>query len=232
MKRGLLFFLFILLLGSVSANYIYGDIYISELGKATFIVNTDVDLELSGLEFENNRLKGETFDLVSMRSGVWTFEIDSGYYDTILLDIHLPENLKRIDLVEGVNYLIDFDKGTISLIDGDKGLYFKIKYETEERRLFSLLYFFVAVTLLGLFIFLFVKFKKKKRAEFEKIFPFINDKEREILEVLMKGPMRQKDVRKRLGIPKASYSRYLANLEKKKLLTREGKGRNKVLRLR
>ena len=48
----------------------------------------------------------------------------------------------------------------------------------------------------------------------------------------MKGSMRQKEARKKIGIPKASFTRYILNLEKKKLLIREGEGKNKVLRLK
>ena len=39
-------------------------------------------------------------------------------------------------------------------------------------------------------------------------------------------------IRKQLDIPKASYSRYLVNLEKKKLIIREGEGKNKIIKLK
>ena len=55
--------------------------------------------------------------------------------------------------------------------------------------------------------------------------------EQKIIELLMKKPMRQKEVRKILDFPKASYSRYITNLEKKKLIIREGEGKNKILKL-
>lgn len=62
--------------------------------------------------------------------------------------------------------------------------------------------------------------------------PLINDREKDIVELLMKKPMRQKKIRKVLDIPKASFSRYIINLEKKKLILREGEGKNKVVRLK
>ena len=48
----------------------------------------------------------------------------------------------------------------------------------------------------------------------------------------MKKSMRQKEIRKTLEIPKASFSRYLINLEKKKLILREGEGKNKIVKLK
>jgi uncharacterized membrane protein len=48
----------------------------------------------------------------------------------------------------------------------------------------------------------------------------------------MQGPKRQREIRKSLNIPKASFSRYLSNLEKKKLILREGEGKNKVVKLK
>jgi len=222
----------ILLISSVSASYITGDIYIKESGKTVFLVNTDVDPEIPGLTFENNRLTGETFELTSMQSGIWTFEMDFEYYETILLDIHLPSSLSSIQSLEGVDYLIGFDQKTLSLIDRDEELYFKVKYELEENPSYFFLYFIIVVLVVGLLIFFLGKFRKRKENKLKKIFPLINDKEREIIKLLMKKPMRQKEVRKKLDIPKASYSRYLVNLEKKKLLSREGEGKNKVLRLK
>ncbi len=232
MNKQVLFLFFLFFIGSVSAQYIYGDIYISEGGKATFIVNTDVDIQIKGLSLEDNMLRGETFALTSMSKGVWSFSLELGNYESILLDIHLPGSLERILSLEGVDSLIGFDPKTINLIDTDKALYFKIEYEIEEEQNYFFLYVLVVVAIVVLLLFLLVKLKGRKEKKLEKILPFINDKEKAILELLMKKPRRQKEVRKKLGIPKASYSRYLVNLEKKKLISREGEGKNKILRLK
>jgi len=41
-----------------------------------------------------------------------------------------------------------------------------------------------------------------------------------------------KELRKKLNIPKASFTRYILNLEKKKLIQREGEGKNKILKIK
>lgn len=232
MKKLILVLVFIFLLGNASAQYIYGDIYITEEGKATFLVNTDINLELEGLTFESNKLTGETNELVSMERGVWSFMLNFGYYETILLDIHLPKNIEKINLVEGADYFIGFDQKTLNIIDNNKDLYFYIEYEIGSEKGYVFLYFLGFLVVLFLVVVLFIKFNKRKERKLQDIFPFINDKEKEIIKLLMKKPRRQKEIRKKLNIPKASYSRYLVNLEKKKLISREGEGKNKILKLK
>ena len=87
MRKFVLMVFCILLISSVSASYITGHIYIKESGKTVFLVNTDVDPEIPGLTFENNRLTGETFELTSMQSGIWTFEMDFEYYETFICQV-------------------------------------------------------------------------------------------------------------------------------------------------
>ena len=54
------------------------------------------------------------------------------------------------------------------------------------------------------------------------IFPFVNKNEELIINKLMKKEMRQKELRELLKIPKASFTRYILNLEKKRILYRVG----------
>ena len=132
----------------------------------------------------------------------------------------------------GAKHILDFNKKTIILIDGNKELLFSVDYEIEPSYYPNFLFFIVIFILLVTVFVLFFKFRKNKKKRLEGIFPLINDKEKEILELLMKKPMRQKEIRKKLDIPKASYSRYLVNLEKKKLILKEGEGKNKIVLLK
>jgi len=232
MKKLMFVLVLIFLLGSVSAQHIYGDIYITEEGKAIFSVETDVDLELSGLSLEGSKLRGVTNELISMERGIWSFMLNLGFYETILLDIHLPDNIEKINLIEGVDYFIGFDQKTLSIIEGDEDLYFYMEYEISSEKNYGFLYFLGFLIALFLLVVLFIRFSNRKERKLKEIFPFINDKEEKIIKLLMKKSMRQKEVRKKLNIPKASYSRYLVNLEKKKLVSREGEGKNKILKLK
>ena len=77
-----------------------------------------------------------------------------------------------------------------------------------------------------------IKKIRSKKQKLKQAFPYINENEQKILEALMNSPIRQKELRKKLNIPKASFTRYILNLEKKKLIQREGEGKNKILKIK
>ncbi len=234
MRKLFLFFVVLLVLvGSVSANYITGDIFIRENGDASFNAKSDVsNLDIGGLSFSySGDIGGTTSELTSKEGSVWSFNLDLGYYDTILLDIHLPKNVESVVSLEGVDNYFDVKNKIVSLIGNEEELYFSVSYETGESVSYFWVYFILLLVFLVLVYFLYF-FITKKKTKLKNAFPYINDNEKKILDLLMKGEMRQKQVREKLKIPKASFTRYVCNLEKKKLLDREGSGKNKVLKLR
>ncbi len=232
MRMIYLFLVFILLLQNVSAQYISGDVYILSNGDVSFFVDSDKELNIEGLIFENNGINGKTSSLTSKSGKEWFFILDFGDYEIILLEIHLPKNLKSINHLEGVDRIIDIDGRTISLIGENEKLYFQIEYELKNENDFFWVFFSIIFILSLLVLYLFFDFFKRKKKKLKDIFPLINDNEKMIIELLMKKPMRQRELRKKLEIPKASFSRYLVNLEKKKLIFREGEGKNKVIKLK
>ena len=231
MRKTLLFLaLSVLLLNTVSASYIAGDIYIYDNGAVRFNVESDIPLELEGVSFDNEIMRGTTDMLTSKSGGIWTFELNFEEYDTILLDVHLPKNLDTITSINGVDSAIDIENKIISLIDsGD--LTFSASYKLKDTTSYGWI-FWPLVLILIIIIFLVFKQSRKRKEHLDHVFPLINDNEQKIIELLMKKPIRQKEIRKILGFPKASFSRYLVNLEKKKLILREGEGKNKVVRLK
>jgi len=231
MKKYILSLVLILTITLSSAQYITGDIYIDDTGKSRFYIDTDINPNIDDLNFEDNRLTGTTEMFSSKSQGIWTFEIDLETYETILVDIHLPKNLQIITSIEGVENFFDIESKVVSLIDNDNDLEFEVSYTLSQEQDFSLLYFAAIVIILILAILLFTK-RKIKNSKIQHILPIINDNEKRIVELLMKKPMRQKEIRKILDIPKASYSRYLIHLEKKKLILRQGEGKNKMVRLK
>lgn len=234
MKLLLLLFtllIFLLLIPQISASYIYGDIYVLEDGMASFRVESDLNPEIGGLSFAEGKISGKTSSLTSKQGDVWTFSLDLGMYDDILLDIHLPKSLRSIQSIEGVDRILDPEEKTVSLVDKDKELRFSIKYKIGDSHNYSWIYFSVLVLILGtIAYFVFRYYRKKERIK--AIFPMLNENEEKIIKLLMEKPMRQKVVREKLGIPKASFTRHVINLEKKRLIIRDGEGKNKVLRVR
>ena len=230
MKKVILLIMVVVLISQASAQYIIGDIYLDEIGNARFDVESDTSLEIKGLSFLDNRITGETAELTNKQGVFWSFILNLGNYEDMLLDIHLPKNLKSIQSIQGVDSVIDIDNRMISLIDSNKELFFKVDYDLQDSRNYTLFYFLVVVLLISAAIYYFFKIKNDKK-KLDSIFPLINENEQRILELLMKKSMRQRQVREILKIPKASFTRYMINLEKKKLIVREGEGKNRVLRV-
>jgi len=225
-------FIFLLVPGTL-AQYISGDIYINELGESNFYVETDVDPNIQGLNFDslNSELTGKTEMLTRMENGIWTFSLDLDTYETIFLEIHLPKSLKLVKSIEGVDSILDVDKKTITLIDNNKKLEFEVSYKIKENSNYMTFIWFSIALILAILITYYIT-KKKRKNKMDYILPIINDVEKKIVETLMKKNYRQKELRKKLEIPKASFSRYILNLEKKKLILREGEGRNKIIKLK
>jgi uncharacterized membrane protein len=213
-----------------SASYISGDIYLYETGRARFDVETDVPLNFEGLNFQDNRITGTTNELTIKRGNVWTFELNSGNYSNILVDIHLPKNLDSITSIQGSENIIDIENKILSIIDSGK-LQFQVSYKLKESTSYTWL-LWPAILIAIIIIYTIIKKSRKRKEHLDHVFPLINDNEQKIIELLMKKPMRQKEIRKTLDFPKASFSRYLINLEKKKLIIREGEGKNKVVKLK
>jgi uncharacterized membrane protein len=228
MKRILL--LIIILISNVSATYISGDIFIYENGVTRFNLETDVPLDIEGLTFVNNKITGTTELLSNKQAGVWTFSINFGKYDNILLDINLPANLDSITSISGIKNAIDIENKIITLI-GPGTLDFTLSYKLKETKDYSL-FIWILILLVILTIYVLLKKSRRKRERLKYILPLVSEQEQKIIDLLMKMPMRQKELRKKLEIPKASFSRYMINLEKKKLIIREGEGKNKVVRLK
>lgn len=220
----------VLLVSNVSATHLTGDIYLDEEGNAEFQVETDVPIEMQGLKFENNKLTGSTNQLLTLRGGIWTLDLSLSEYEDIFLEIHLPKNLISIRSVEGNDNILDIEEKTITLADSGR-LQFKMSYILKERKDFSWVYWFTVIIFLFAGFIVYRKFTMKKE-RFQNILPMINDKEQQIVDILMKKPIRQKELRVQLNLPKASFSRYMVNLEKKKLIIREGDGKNKLIRLK
>ncbi|MBU0467365.1 MAG: hypothetical protein KJ718_00710 [Nanoarchaeota archaeon] len=217
-------------LNLVSATYLSGDIYLDKNGQARFDLETDIPLDIPGTAFQQNKITGTTPELVTYQKGVWTFELALDDYDDIFLDIHLPRGLDSITEIKGTNNIIDFQNKIITLADSGT-LNFKVSYKLKDARDLSFIYWIIFIILLIAGFFIYRKIKSKKE-RFNHIMPLVGDKEEQIINILMEKPMRQKELRKALNIPKASFTRYILNLEKKKLIIREGDGKNKVIRLK
>jgi uncharacterized membrane protein len=230
MKPITFIFAVILTLQLASATYISGDITIKENGAAIFNLETDIPISNPDLTFQNEQITGTTEFYSSKQAGIWTFHINFGNYDNILLDIKLPKNLDAITSIEGTSNLIDFSSKTITLADSGE-LNFNVSYKLKETTDLSFLFWIFLIIIL-IILFVIYTSRRRKKDRIDNIKPLVSEIEEKIINILMKSSKRQKELRKSLNIPKASFSRYISNLEKKKLIIREGEGKNKIVKLK
>lgn len=220
----------IILAVQVSAAYLSGEIKIDDRGFAIFNIETDIPLAADELLFEKNKLTGKTDSFTTKINSIWTFSLRGQNYDDIFLDIKLPSSTNSITSLSGNQFLLDTKENTITILDSGE-LDFSVSYTLAETFNYALIIFLAPIAVLAAGFYIIYKFKKKKD-RLSHIMPLINENEQKIINLLMKSPMRQKEVRKILNFAKASFSRYISNLEKKKLIQRDGDGKNKILKLK
>lgn len=235
-KKILILFIFLFyFFNFVSASHISGEIFVKENGVVSFDLETDVNLSLEGVEYKDGKFIGNTDLFTNFEKGEWNVYFDFGYFDTILVDIYFPENSIILGLSDNLESYLDFQEKSISVIDSKKDFSLLIKYKLREVKNYFWIYnIFLILILLVVFYFImkFIFWKKMNQEKLNGVLGLINENERAIIDLLMKGEMRQKKVREKLKIPKASFSRYVINLEKKKLIVRIGEGKNKILKLK
>ncbi|MEC8221156.1 MAG: MarR family transcriptional regulator [Nanoarchaeota archaeon] len=242
----LYFFLFFVCISQVSAQPYYAqlEIYVDSDGLTTIIGDTNLD----------NFTNITNSDLFTKKEGsIWTFYLSSEdiELDFYSIKVFFPDNFKLLDIsTDAQEHLISSDIAYLSTlhIGENEVVDIEIDYEI-NREEFSLTPFMVIlnsffgiILLVILFGFLYKKYSRKKiiiidekeKVEFKEeeevivnsfdisIFP---KRQRKILEILLiEKRITQKDLEKKLKIPKSSLSRNLRRLEIKKLIRKESLG--------
>ncbi len=227
----------VLILSSSQANAqdsLQLEIEILDNGFVIIKGNSNIDPGLNEIYFSDGKISGKTQALTSKNKDTWQFSLNiNRIYSSSSIKIIFPENTVSIsDITTNLHNNINLNrKISIDFIDSNKPIDIDIEYSLRDRfNISSLIY--ALLILIALTTAFFVLAKKKNINKISIIFPTLNDKEKEIIKIAMKGPIRQKELRKLLNMPKASFSRYIHNLEKKRIIQREGFGKNKVIRIK
>ena len=227
MKKLLTFLIIILFLQPASA-YIYLNIYIEENGEAIFLGETSESLNFpNGVNLENGIIMGSTQELTSKQGSIWTFSYSLEGAD---INVIFPESAT----------LISISNGEISIDNNKISVYTKSPIEATytigtTNKFPYILFIVILILLILLIIFYYLRRKKKKIKETNKLEilkQVLSDRERLILDALKKsGKTKSSYLRKLTELPKASFSRHIQELEKKKLIKRSGEGRNKFIEI-
>ncbi len=233
MKKIILAFLALFLLAQHVSAYIFLNIYIEENGEAVFLGETNEFPNLpEGISLENEIITGSTQSLTKKEGDVWMF---SYTLEGAEINIILPEGATLLSLSQG-EISIDDNKISIFVSQGADIQYNLNSAEKESKTLLFLILTISLIIILSIIYFIKKKHsqttKTKEPSKLEIIKQVLSDREKQILEQLKKaGKIKSSHLRKLTGIPKASFSRHIQELEKKRIIKRSGEGRNKFIEI-
>ena len=235
------FMLMLIVLAQPISAYTYLNIYVDSSGNAEFLGETNetnATLALpSGISIADGRVRGITKELTTKKGEVWTFSYSLRNAE---IKVILPEG----------SSIESLDTGEISLERGRISVYFQdtnsLIYTISNVSSSNTYLIVTGIVILVFILFYFFRNKlshltkpkivyKKQKAKENKISSIkhmLNERENLILEKLKQtGKIKMSHLRKLSDIPKASFSRHVQELEKKKLLARTGDGKNKFVEI-
>ncbi|MFH1249186.1 MAG: hypothetical protein V1660_03470 [archaeon] len=232
----------------LSNAYLSSEIYLSQDGSATFIGRASNPVEIEGISFQNGQIIGVTEKLTSKEAEIWTFSVL--FNDSAELKIFLPDNAElKSSITSNLDTMIGSEKGTIVINTAGYNPEISFQYilKKEGYKDYSYLITF-GLLIAAILTFIIVKRKKKERENKKKAIKLVGEKksrkidivkktlnEREqiiINELLKLKKAKQRFLQKKTEIPKASFSRYIQNLEKKGIITKKGIGKNNLIELK
>ncbi len=233
MKLSIIFTLIILTTATASASS-YLTIYLQENGDAVFIGNSDEQITFpDGVSTKNGAISGRTNALTNKRGSVWEFSFSQQNSEITLF---LPKNAVLKSNSQGD---ISIKNEQISVQTQNAiSVSYELNGNSSSKIGGIILIILIALAIAVYFIIL--KNKKRplrkksahKKVNDKLINNFLNDREKLILDQLKEtGKIKQTQLRKLTEIPKASFSRHIQELEKKRLINRSGEGKNKLLEL-
>ena len=246
MNKSLIFLVFMLaliVLTPYASASTYLNIYIDSSGNAEFLgetSETNATLALpSGVSVVDGKVRGTTSALTTKNGEVWTFSYSLSNAEIKAI---LPEGSSIQNLSSGE---ISLERERISVYFQDTNSISYTIGNVSNSNFNSTTLIIAIILLVALLIYLFrlkisslfkpkIIYKKSKVKEnkISSVKHMLNERENLILEKLKQtGKIKMSHLRKLSEIPKASFSRHVQELEKKKLLIRTGEGKNKFVEL-
>jgi len=176
-----------------------------------------------------------TNNLTSKTGEIWSFSYSSQGNE---IELILPKNSEILDVT--ADSILTQDN-RITLLSNDKiSVRYKVYQGSDNFFLYIASAIGVILILILSYYYYFIKLKpkvekieKKAKDKFAIIKKVLNERENIILNNLKKsGKIKMSHLRKTTDIPKASFSRHLQELEKKKLIRRTGEGKNKFVEIK
>lgn len=220
------------------------NIYLETDGSALFLGRTDSStLALpSGVTLSDGQVRGTTHELTSKTGSLWTFSYSLSNAD---LAVILPEGAVIVD-APNVS-AIRLEENSIVLERANSiVVHYRIESVEQSRSLEGLAFIGLALMLIAVTYWathyyrkknppskgnnISLKEKKPKADSVDMLKNILNEREHLILTTLEKtGKIKMSYLRRECAIPKASFSRHIQELVKKKLVVISGEGKNKLV---
>lgn len=236
MKKIISALFLVIFLTSVASASTFINVYIDNTGGALFLGETDESQNTltfpSGVSINSrSEIVGRTNVLTSKSEDLWTFSYELPGTE---LNIILPEGAIIKSLSEGVEISLEGERIQIFALNS-----LEVSYEiglVQTPGISSTIVPLLLVLIASIFILIIYLFnikkidgKEPKKVDIEHL---LNKREKLILaKVKETGKIKSSQLRKLTEIPKASFSRHVQELEKKKLIQRSGEGKNKFIEL-
>lgn len=234
------FILIVFFLASLSAQPVV-NFYIDESGDTDILGNSESKISLpEGIFFEDNKIFGSTQTLTSKNGEIWAFNFLTDTKSNLV--VYLPKGASLENVPEDAEVYIN--KNQIVVDCFSDSVYFEYELNKSPTNLWT---YVMIIFVLALLVLVYLKLKNKLKKQnkilskpvdkLKIIKDTLNDREKLILAKLKfyknnKIKIKQNQLRKVLKIPKASFSRHLRELERKKIIVRIGDGKNKFVELK
>jgi len=229
-------FCFMLLAPFVQASYLNLEAKLLQEGFVLLQGESDEELNIKGITYDQGYFYGITQELTNKEKEKWYFSFSlNKTYDYFNLNIVLPKTFKLI--LTSINssgqvFLSAQNNLELSVVGENKNPSITFSYEIERKPNLKFFYYLIPLFFLLIF-FLYKKFQKNKQKPSENfkrklnlVRKTLNERENQIITLLLKNKnLTYGKLQKLSNIPKASFSRYINNLEKKGIIKRESKGR-------
>ena len=251
MKKIILFLIASFFLVQTSSAFTFLNIYIDNNGEATFVGETTDSISLpEGIAIQGSTIIGKTQAITSKQGEIWSASYSLAGAE---MNIILPKGAVIKSISKG-DISISNDQISIFVVGGTAITYILSANINEEPNENYLLFGIILTVILIILIVFLINYSKrekehesfkevketaessknqgKKPDNLKSIAKLLNEREKIILNTLKKsGKIKQSRLRKLTEIPKASFSRHIQELEKKKIIRRSGEGKNKFVEL-
>jgi uncharacterized membrane protein len=202
--------------------------------EGTSYLYAETSVQINDLKPENGVITDKSDLFTSKIGDVWRYELNvNRSFDTFTLVLTLPERSQIKEIGGNVEYTIMYEKTLkINFAENNVEPVLWVRYSVGDVG-FNFLYLIITILLIALGSFIYLYFGKKTTKPLDHVTKTLNEKQKLIVDTLIQsgGSLNQNQLRHKTGLPKASLSRILNDLERKNIVVKEKLGLTNKIRI-